>query len=284
MPEQFESISQDGGHFPPLPERITYDEDWLDRWLQRSTLSVAQLTAGDVIIDGILTLKDPNGKLNTGQVGGPDGVWFGLTGGDSALVWSKNSSGSTIVVGQLGFTAASGARSDTFYSTIPLEFEWGDDPAITFTRGLSVNDTGIGGDEETVDFYISGTKEATVDADGFSKGSQHILTFTIPGTPAVQLYNQRIYPPWNCKITRVDIMLGTTASSGATTVDVNRNGTTIFTTQSNRPSIAAASYRDESGTVEVDTITKGTHYLQVQVDAAGTAAADLVVMILVTRT
>ena len=52
----------------------------------------------------------------------------------------------------------------------------------------------------------------------------------------------------NCTIDKVYIQVETAPGSGKTiTVDVHKNGTTIFTTQGNRPSIAGTATTDESG-------------------------------------
>jgi hypothetical protein len=62
-------------------------------------------------------------------------------------------------------------------------------------------------------------------------------------------------------------------------VDVNHNGTTIFTTQSNRPTIAASGFYDESGTADGDVTVAAGEYLTVDVDQVGStiAGSDLTV-------
>lgn len=78
----------------------------------------------------------------------------------------------------------------------------------------------------------------------------------------------------------VAISLGTLPDSGSVTVDVNKNEETIFTTQSNRPSIpSGGGFVDESGTPEVVLLTTGD-YLTVDIDSVGTGSpADLVVSV-----
>ncbi len=49
-------------------------------------------------------------------------------------------------------------------------------------------------------------------------------------------------------ITAVTLWRGTAGGAGSTTIDVNKNGTTIYTTQANRPSVTAASGDDATST------------------------------------
>lgn len=78
----------------------------------------------------------------------------------------------------------------------------------------------------------------------------------------------------------VAISLGALPDTGSVTVDVNKNGESIFTTQSNRPSIpSGGGFIDESGTPEVVSVTTGD-YLTVDIDSVGTGSpADLVVSV-----
>lgn len=79
-------------------------------------------------------------------------------------------------------------------------------------------------------------------------------------------------------------MVNTQPTGAAVIVDVNKNGTTIFTTQSNRPQIAVSTNGDASGTPDVTSITTGD-YLTVDVDQIGStvAGSDLVVSVRLQR-
>src|SRR5690349_2670291 len=78
-----------------------------------------------------------------------------------------------------------------------------------------------------------------------------------------------------------------TAPTGATTfkVDVNKNGTTIFTDQSKRPIFAASAKIANSATPDVTSVTTGD-YLTVDVDAVGStvAGSDLTVTVRLKKT
>ena len=70
--------------------------------------------------------------------------------------------------------------------------------------------------------------------------------------------------------------VGTAPTTSAVTVDINLNGTTIFTTQGNRPSIIAGNFLDVSGVPDVTAFTS-QDYLQIEIDAedSGDTAVDL---------
>lgn len=84
-------------------------------------------------------------------------------------------------------------------------------------------------------------------------------------------------------IAGVRASVGTAPTGTALIVDVNRNGTTIYPTQANRPAVAVgANTSGKVTTAEVTGLSPGD-YLTVDVDQAGTGAANLVVQILVTK-
>jgi hypothetical protein len=66
----------------------------------------------------------------------------------------------------------------------------------------------------------------------------------------------------------VRILVGTAPTDAALIVDVNKNGTTIFTTQDGRPSIAAAGTADTSDAPDV-TAFAAYDILSIDVDQIG---------------
>lgn len=65
-------------------------------------------------------------------------------------------------------------------------------------------------------------------------------------------------------------------------VDVNKNGTTIFTTQANRPEIAIGEHSDDSGSPNITSVAEGDR-LSVDIDQVGSGVAggdDLLVVII----
>jgi hypothetical protein len=106
-----------------------------------------------------------------------------------------------------------------------------------------------------------------------------IPAFSNTGTLAVIAGTHRLYNDSgvNWTITSVRASVGTAPAGASIIIDVNKNGTTIFTTQANRPTIAAAS--NTSGKVtnmNITTIADG-EYLTVDIDQVGstTSGGDL---------
>lgn len=110
-----------------------------------------------------------------------------------------------------------------------------------------------------------------------------VLPYNVPGTVATAVGAGRIYNDSGRTLTILSVRasVGTAPTGQSLIVDVNVNGTTIFTTQANRPTIAAAG--NTSGKVtnmDVTTIADGS-YFTVDVDqvGSGTAGSDLTVQI-----
>ena len=81
-------------------------------------------------------------------------------------------------------------------------------------------------------------------------------------------------------IQTVTASVGTQPTGASILVDVNKNGTTIFTTQSNRPTIAVSTNEDESGAPDVTSLAAGD-YLTIDIDQIGStiAGSNLVVTV-----
>lgn len=105
--------------------------------------------------------------------------------------------------------------------------------------------------------------------------------WTLSGDVAIRTGTTRFYPRYAGIIVGVWASLGV-AGSSTTRVDVNRSGTTIFTTQGNRPALTSGSH-DASGTPTITTFSS-TDYFTVDVDEVGTGASGLTVELLYTLT
>jgi hypothetical protein len=106
-----------------------------------------------------------------------------------------------------------------------------------------------------------------------------IPAFSNTGTLSVLVGTHRLYNDSgvNWTITSVRASVGTAPAGASIIIDVNKNGITIFTTQANRPTIAAAG--NTSGKVtnmNITTVADG-EYLTVDVDQVGstTSGGDL---------
>lgn len=107
-----------------------------------------------------------------------------------------------------------------------------------------------------------------------------LLPYSHAGTLAPTTGTFRLYAERAMTITQVRASVGTAPTGAALVVDVNKNGTTVFTTQSNRPSIAAGSNTATATAINVTSLAAGD-YLTVDIDAVGStvAGADLTVTV-----
>lgn len=107
--------------------------------------------------------------------------------------------------------------------------------------------------------------------------------FTFSGALFVQNGAIRVYNKFGSTLTiqKVFVSANTAPTGAAIIVDVNLNGTTIFTTQGNRPQIADGANTGESTSMDVTSFADGD-YLQADIDSIGStvAGADLTVHVL----
>lgn len=91
--------------------------------------------------------------------------------------------------------------------------------------------------------------------------------------------------PFPVVFERVDIAVVTAPTGAAVIVDVNKNGTTLFSTQSNRPQIAASATQGNTTTFNTTTGAAGDK-LTIDVDQIGSTlpGTTLVVAIAMRRT
>ena len=95
-----------------------------------------------------------------------------------------------------------------------------------------------------------------------------------------------ICPRWYNKtgesktITAVFVMVETAPTGASLVVDVSKNGTTIFSTQTNRPTIASGSTSGTSGTPDTQAVADGD-YLTFDIDQVGSTipGADLLIVV-----
>ena len=99
-----------------------------------------------------------------------------------------------------------------------------------------------------------------------------VVTWGLPKTAVTTLTansGTRLYFPYSAVIQGITVSAGTAPTGASLIVDVNKNGTTIFTTQGNRPTLTAGSnVSSEVTNMDINTITAGD-YLTVDVDQIG---------------
>lgn len=122
-------------------------------------------------------------------------------------------------------------------------------------------------------YYRSGSTWRTI-------STTETLTFTIPGNLVVGTGQARWYAQRAITISNVRVSVGTAPTGSSAIFDVNRNGTTIFSTQVNRPTVAVSGFTDLSSVPDTTSIASG-EYITIDVDQIGssTAGANAVIQI-----
>ena len=106
-----------------------------------------------------------------------------------------------------------------------------------------------------------------------------IISFAVVGTLVADTdVSPSIIVPTSLTIIKVKTYVKTAPTGATLIVDVNKGGTTIFTTQGNRPTIAISGNSDDSGTPDVTSLSEDD-VLTVDVDQIGSsvAGADLTI-------
>ena len=111
-------------------------------------------------------------------------------------------------------------------------------------------------------------------------GGSGAVAFSANGTLAVSTGLARFYPPFAVTIVAVRASLGTAPTGASLIVDVNKNGTTIFTTQANRPTVAASGFVSDEEVPDVTALTT-SDYLTVDVDQVGSTVAGAYLTVVV---
>lgn len=126
---------------------------------------------------------------------------------------------------------------------------------------------------------------ATVKDNGTLVTKQIAFTFTRAGTLTTATGTSRQYiDGGNWTIVSIRASVNTAPTGASIIVDVNKNGTTVHTTQSNRATIAVSTFTDLADSIQVASLTTGD-YLTVDIDQVGStiAGADLTVTIWLQR-
>lgn len=138
-----------------------------------------------------------------------------------------------------------------------------------------------------IDFTDTGNNVLTyVDANGLMRSPNlaNPFQFPVPGTLSVVAGAYRLYNDTGATLTIIAARasVGTAPTGQSLIVDINKNGTTIFSTQANRPTIAAGGNTSGKVTNMNTTSLAAGEYLTADVDqvGSGTAGADLMVAVL----
>jgi hypothetical protein len=110
----------------------------------------------------------------------------------------------------------------------------------------------------------------------------NVVPFSRSGTLTVITGAGRFLFPFDATITGVTAAVNTAPTGASLIFDVNKNGTTIFTTQAGRPAILAGEFQPLATVVPAVTSVVAGDYLSVDIDQVGSveAGADATVLVL----
>lgn len=109
------------------------------------------------------------------------------------------------------------------------------------------------------------------------------ICFNIDGTLSEGEGETRWYITSSRTISNIIATVSTAPTGNSIIFDINKNGTTIFSTQANRPTIAIDSFYDFTSTPNITSLEEGD-YLSIDVDQVGSTepGRDALIRILLT--
>lgn len=115
-------------------------------------------------------------------------------------------------------------------------------------------------------------------------GTCEAYTFFVTGTVAVATGHSKIYIEGSYVVESIRAVVNTAPTGASLICDVNKNGTTVYTTQGNRPTIAISGTTSTNTAPDVTTFAAGD-LLSIDVDQVGSsvAGADLTVTVRLRR-
>lgn len=146
--------------------------------------------------------------------------------------------------------------------------------------------TELGAKLETADLLFDGDGYLKVyDMSAAAKTITGQLVFTVPGELSVNTNaTLELFAAGTLTITEVYASVKTAPTGADLIIDVNKNGTTIFSTQGNRPTIADGTTSGTSGTPDITSLVKNDK-LTIDIDQIGSGdpGEDLTVMLRFTQ-
>ena len=190
--------------------------------------------------------------------------------------------------GQTGPTGATGPSGGVFATTVSATAPTSpsqNDIWINTNTGIYYTYINDGTSSQWVEFSyggigIQGPTGPTSTTPG--PRGQSTMPYARQGTLTVTNGVSRFYFPYSATILGVSAAINTPAVGANIIIDVKKNGTTIFTTQANRPTIIAGAYATASEVTNMDiTSIASGDYVTIDINQVGTttAGSDLTVFV-----
>lgn len=134
--------------------------------------------------------------------------------------------------------------------------------------------------DELADLSGDATHRLTTDTEK-AKWNAKALAFYIDDTLTVETSAMSIIAPIALIVTEIRVAVDTAPTGAALTIDVNKNGTTMYTTQANRPTIAIDGTSATATDPDVTSIAVGDK-ISIDIDQIGStvAGANLAVTVI----
>lgn len=156
-----------------------------------------------------------------------------------------------------------------------------DDPVITLVAGAGISIDAEEVDEQGVEVTITSTGSGGGGGGGGASGEQ-IATFAKFGTLSVGPGTGRFLMPLPGSVIGVEAAINTTPTGADIVIDVNKNGSTIFTTQANRQVIRNSQNQSPPPNGPDIPAFNAGDWFTVDIDQVGssTPGADMVVQVI----
>ncbi len=196
----------------------------------------------------------------------------------NSFSWASGSAGATTKYFKIRAKSWYGTYSATFASDSDATVAASSDAAGQLA--IENEGTSLTTNTTSIDFVGAGVVASNSGGDVTVKVAV-IQTFGYTGTLATYVGNGRFYIESACTISSVRASVGTAPTGASVIIDLNKNGTTVFTTQANRPTIAASGFTSGAVTNMNITSLAAGDYLTVDIDQVGStiAGADLTVTV-----
>lgn len=181
----------------------------------------------------------------------------------------KGEKGDTGEMGPRGYTGDVGSKGDK--GDTGEKGEKGDDGA-TGATGVGIPSGG------TTHQIMRKASATNYDMEWADNKAARAISFFIPGELGAVPSVSQILVPYALTIAKVKCSVGTAPTGANLIVDIHKNGTTIFTTQSNRPTITAGNTSATDIIPEVESLLEGD-ILTLDIDQIGSTVSGSNLMV-----